>query len=103
MFKNSQVERSYSMLLRRFHISLLTALVVLTFFLSPIAAPRVVHGLVLSDNPITVTSRSFFEHFPDYIDLSASAHDASGTINRASIVLTFSAGGAPEAHPVALN
>lgn len=91
------------MLLRRFHISLLTALVVLTFFLSPIVAPRVVHALVLSDNPITVTSRSFFEHFPDYIDLSANAHDASGTINRASIVLTFSAGGAPEAHPVPLN
>ncbi|HEX6108530.1 MAG TPA: peptidase MA family metallohydrolase [Ktedonobacteraceae bacterium] len=91
------------MLLRRFYISLLTALVVFTFFLSPIVAPRVVHGLVLSNNPITVTSRSFFEHFPDYIDLSANAHDAAGTINRASIVLTFSAAGAPEEHPVPLN
>lgn len=91
------------MLLRRFHISLLIAFVLFTFFLSPIVAPRVVHGLVLSDNPITVTSRSFSEHFPAYIDLNASAHDVAGTINRASIVLTFSAGGAPEAHPVPLN
>ena len=91
------------MLLRRFYISLLIALVLFTFFLSPIVASRVAHGLVLSNNPITVTSRSFSEKFPDYIDLSANAHDVAGTINRASIVLTFSAGGEQEEHTVPLN
>jgi hypothetical protein len=91
------------MLLRRFYISLLLVLICFTFFLSPSIAQGVVHGLALSNNPITVTSRSYSEHFPDYIDLSASAHDAAGTINRASIVLSFSAGGAPETHTVPLN
>src|SRR5260370_6080524 len=103
MFKNSQVEMSYSMLLRRFHISFLTALVVFTFFLSPIVAPRVVHGLVLSDNPITVTSRSFFEHFPYYIDLSANAHDAAGTHNRSRRFLTFMSCGSQETHTVPVS
>jgi len=91
------------MLLRRFYISLLIALILFTFFLSPIISQGVVHGLALSNNPIIVTSRSYSEHFPDYIDLNASAHDAASTINRASIVLTFSAGGAPETHTVPLN
>src|SRR6266566_1644631 len=104
MFLNSQIERSYSMLLRRFYISLLVALGLFTFFLSPIAAPRHVDGLALPDNPITVTSRTYKLHFPDSIDLSASANDTVGTINRASIVLAFSArGGAQEAHPIPLS
>jgi hypothetical protein len=91
------------MLLRRFYISLFIALVLFTFFLSPIVAPRVVHGLVLANNPITVTSRTFSENFPDYIDLSANARDTVGTINKASIVLTFSSGEAQEVHTVPLN
>jgi hypothetical protein len=91
------------MLLRRFYISLFIALALFTFVLSPVAAPRVVHGLDLANNPITVTSRSFSENFPDYIELNASARDVAGTINRASIVLTFSADGAPETHTVPLN
>jgi hypothetical protein len=90
------------MLLRRFYISLFIALVLFTFFLSPFVAPRIVHGLVLPNNPITVTSRTFSENFPDYIDLSANAHDAAGTINKASITLAFSAGG-QEVHTVPLN
>src|SRR6266487_2140886 len=91
------------MLLRRFYISLFIAAVFVTFLLSPLVAPKVVHGLTLFNNPITVTSRTYSEHFPDYIDLNASVNDTAGTINRVSIVLTFSADGAPETHAVPLS
>jgi hypothetical protein len=91
------------MLLRRFYTSLFIALVFFTFLLSPLVSSRVVHGLSLSNNPITITSQTYSEHFPDYIDLNASANDAAGTINKASIVLTFSADGAPETHSVPLS
>src|SRR6266853_1817926 len=91
------------MLLRRFSISLFIALILFTYFLSPIVAPRAVHGLVLSNNPITVTSRTFSENFPDYFDLSASVHDVTSTIKNATIVLSFSADGAQEVHTVPIN
>jgi hypothetical protein len=91
------------MLLRRCSISLFFALALFTFVPSLIIAPRVVHGLDSAHNPITVTSRSFSEHFPDYIELKASARDVAGTLNKASIVLTFSANGAPETHTVPLS
>ena len=91
------------MLLRRFSISLFIALILFTYFLSPIVTPRVVHGLVSSNNPITVTSRTFSENFPDYFDLSANVHDVTSTINNATIVLSFSADGAQEVHTVPIN
>src|SRR5438045_9521955 len=88
------------MLSRRFHISLFIALVFVTFLLSHFTSPGVVHGLTFSANPITVTSRKYSEHFPDYIDLTASANDTSVTINNDSIVLTFSADGESEKQSV---
>jgi Peptidase MA superfamily len=91
------------MLLRRIYISLFIALVIVTCLLSHLVSPGVVHGLAFSNNPISVTSRTYSEHFPDYIDLEASAKDTAGTINQASIVLTFSAGGASETHSVRLS
>ncbi len=91
------------MLLRRFYISLFIALVFVTFLLLPLVSPKVVHGLAFSNNPISVTSRTYSEHFPDYIDLKASANDTAGTINQANIVLTFSADRASESHLVSLS
>ncbi len=88
--------------LRRFYISLFIALGLFTFFLSPIAAPGHAHGLA-NTNPITVTSRTYTVHFPTSIDLKASAHDPVGTINRASIVIDFSAVGGQEEHPIPLS
>src|SRR6266699_5463924 len=91
------------MLLRRFYISLFIALVIVTCLLSHLISPGVVHGLTISTNPISVTSRTYSEHFPDYIDLKASVTDTAGTINQASIVLTFSADGESETHSVPLS
>ena len=91
------------MLSRRFNISLFIVLVFVTFLLSHFTSPGVVHGLTFSANPITVTSRKYSEHFPDYIDLEASAQDTAGTINQANIVLTFIPDGASETHPVPLS
>ncbi len=91
------------MLLRRFYISLFIALVIVTCLLSHLISPGVVHGLTISTNPISVTSRTYSEHFPNYIDLKASVTDTAGSINQASIVLTFSAGGESETHSVPLS
>ncbi len=91
------------MLLRRFYISLFIALVIVTCLLSHLISPGVVHGLTISTNPISVTSRTYSEHFPDYIDLKASVTDTAGSINQANIVLTFSAGGESETHSVPLS
>ena len=91
------------MLLRRFYISLFIALVIVTCLLSHLISPGVVHGLTFSTNPISVTSRTYSEHFPDYIDLKASVTDTAGSINQANIVLTFSAGGESETHSVPLS
>src|SRR5437764_209548 len=91
------------MLLRRFHISLFIALVFVTFLLSPFVSPGIVHGLTFSTNPITVTSRTYSEHFPDYIDLEARAQDTAGTLNQATIVLNFIPDGASETHSVPLS
>jgi hypothetical protein len=89
------------MLLRRINTSLFSALVIGTCLLSHLVSPGIVHGLTFSTNPISVTSRTYFEHFPDYIDLTASVNDTAGNINQASIVITFSAGGESETHAVA--
>lgn len=91
------------MLLRRVYISLFIVLISSTFLLSPLVAPRVVHAISLSNNPITVTTRTFSEQFPDYINFNANAYDATGIINRASIVLTFSSDGTSETHAVPLS
>src|SRR5437588_11276212 len=91
------------MLLRRFYISLFIALVIVTCLLSHLISPGVVHGLNISSNPLSVTSRTYSEHFPDYIDLKASVTDTAGSINQASIVLSFRAGGELETHSVELS
>jgi len=91
------------MLSRRFYRTLFIALVFITFLLSHLVAPEIVHGLTFSSNPITVTSRSYSEHFPSYIDFKASASDSASTINQATIVLTSNLDGASEIHPVPLS
>jgi hypothetical protein len=90
------------MLLRRLYISLFIALCIITILLSPLASLGKAQGLS-SPNPITVTSRKYAVHFPDYIDLEASANDAVSTITNASIVIDFSIGEGPETHTIPLN
>ncbi len=90
------------MQLRRFYSFLFITLGLFTFFLSPIAAPGHAHGLAYT-NPITVTSRSYTVNFPKNIDLQAIANDPVSTINRASIVIDFSAVGGQEIHPIPLS
>jgi peptidase MA superfamily protein len=89
--------------LRRFYIPLLVALSFFTFFLSPVIVPRYAYGLALSTNPITVTSRTYYVHFPNFIDIHASANDSIGTIDKASIVIDMSADGAQEIHTVPIS
>ncbi len=91
------------MLSRRFYISLFIALIFITFLLSQLVTPGIVHGLTFAPNPITVTSRTYTEDFPSYIDLTASANDRAGTINQATIVLAFNPDGALETHAVPLS
>ena len=91
------------MLSRRFHTSLFIALVFGILLLSHFASPGIVHGLTISTNPISVISRTYSENFPGYIDLSANAQDSAGTINQATLVLTFNPDGASENHSVSLN
>ena len=91
------------MLSRRFHTSLFIALVFGILLLSHLASPGIVHGLTISTNPITVISRMYHEHFPDYIDLTANVQDSAGTINQATLVLTFNPDGTSENHSVSVN
>ena len=91
------------MLSRRFYLSLFILLAFVTFLLAHLASPGIVHGLTISTNPITITSRTYSEHFPDNIDLEASVQDSAGTINQATIVLTFNPDGASETHLVPLS
>ena len=91
------------MLSRRLHTSLFIALVFGILLLSHLASPGVVHGLTISTNPITVISRMYHEDFPNYINLSADVQDSAGTINQASLVLTFNPDGTSENHSVSLN
>ncbi len=91
------------MLWRRFYTSLFITLIFVVFLLAHLASPGIVHGLTVSTNPITVTSRTYSEHFPDYIDLSASVQDSAGTINQANLVLTFNPDGISENHSVSIN
>lgn len=91
------------MLLRRFNISLLVALCLFTFFLSPVAAPRHAYALASSSNPITITSRAYSVNFPNFIDIKVSANDPTSNIDKASIVIEMSAGAPRELHAVPIN
>ena len=91
------------MLSRRLHTSLFIVLIFGILLLSHLASPGVVHGLTISTNPITVISRMYHEDFPNYIDLSADVQDSAGTINQASLVLTFNPDGTSENHSVSIH
>ncbi len=89
------------MLLRRHYRSLLLALCLCTLLLSPAAfAPR--HAQA-SSSPITVSSRTYSVHFPDYIDLGVSASDPTGMIVRASLVIFLSENSPQELHGVPIG
>ncbi len=87
--------------LRRHYRSLLLAICLCTLLLSPAAfAPR--HARA-SSSPITVSSRTYIVHFPDYIDLSVSASDPSGMIVRASLDIVLSDNSPQELHNVPIG
>src|SRR5258708_29223400 len=101
MFPNPQIERSLLMGLRRHYRSLLLALCLCTLLLSPAAfAPR--HAQA-SSSPITVSSRTYSVHFPDYIDVSVSASDPIGMIVRASLDIVLSDNSPQELHNVPIG
>ena len=91
------------MLSRRFHISLFFALAFIVMLVTHLLYSGTAHGLTHTSNPITVTSRTYTEHFPDSIDLQANVQDAAGTINQAHIVLTFNPDGETETHAATIN
>ena len=91
------------MLSRRFYLSLFIALAFITFLMAHLVSPGIVQGLTFSTGPITVTSHTYSEHFPDSIDIKASVQDSAGTINQATVVLTFNPDGASETHLVPLS
>ncbi|HXX78057.1 MAG TPA: hypothetical protein VEI53_06190, partial [Ktedonobacteraceae bacterium] len=91
------------MLSRRFHISLFFALAFIVMLVTHLLYSGTAHGLTHISNPITVTSRTYTEHFPDSIDLQANVQDTAGTINQAYIVLTFNPDGETETHTASIN
>jgi hypothetical protein len=70
----------------RLRLPLLFSLFLFVFFSIPLANAG--HTLALSD-PITITSQTYFIHFPDYIDFTIKASDAMSTIAKATISITF--------------
>jgi len=86
---------------RRHYRALLLALCLCTLLLSPAAfAPR--HAQA-SSSPITVSSRTYSVHFPDYIDLSVSASDPIGMIVKASLDIILSDNSPQEPHDVPIG
>jgi Peptidase MA superfamily len=75
-----------SVFVHRLRLPLLFSLYLSIFFLVPFANPG--HTLALT-SPITITSQSYFIHFPDFIDFSVSASDTASNISRATISITF--------------
>jgi hypothetical protein len=70
----------------RQRLPLLFSLFLCVFFSMPLANPG--HTLALT-GPITITSQKYFIHFPDYIDFTINASDATSTIAKATISITF--------------
>ncbi len=91
------------MLSRRFRISLITAIAFIAVLMAHLFYPGTAHGLTRASNPITVTSRTYTEHFPDSIDLQANVQDTAGTINQANIMLTFNPDGESETHAATIH
>ncbi|HEX6480180.1 MAG TPA: peptidase MA family metallohydrolase [Ktedonobacteraceae bacterium] len=75
-----------SALVHRLRLPLFFSLYLSIFFLGSFACPG--HASALTD-PITITSQSYFIHFPDFIDFTVSANDPAGTISSATISITF--------------
>src|SRR5574340_1063451 len=103
MYQQSLVERSYSMLSRRFRIFLFIALAFIAILMAHLFYPGTAYGLTRASNPITVASRTYTEHFPDSIDLQARVQDSASAINQANIVLTFNPNGETETHTATIN
>ena len=88
--------------LRHLFRSLVLALCLCTFFLSPAVTPRHAHAQGLS-SPITVTSRTYKVNFPDSIDLGVSATDPVSTIDKATLVIFLSENSPQELHGVLIS
>ncbi len=89
--------------LRRFYLSLLVTLSLCTMLFLPVYASRHAHALSASSSPITVTSRTYIVHFPNFIDFNVSANDPISTIDRASIVINLSEKTTQELHIVPIS
>jgi hypothetical protein len=61
----------------RLRLSLLFSLYLFIFF--PLSFADSTPALALT-NPITITSQTWFIHFPDYIDFTVNAADTTSTI-----------------------
>ena len=75
-----------SALVHRLRLPLFFALYLSVLLLGAFVNPG--HTLALSD-PITITSQTYFIHYPDFIDFTVSANDTVGTIASANISITF--------------
>jgi hypothetical protein len=91
------------MLSRRLHISLFIALAFIAVLMAFPFYSVMAHGLTHASNQIIVTSRTYTEKFPDYIDLQANVQDTVGTLNRADIVINYSPDGESETHAGTIN
>jgi Peptidase MA superfamily len=89
--------------LRRLYLSLLVTLSLCAMLLLPVYASTHAHALSSFSNPITVTSRTYTVHFPNFIDFNASAEDPISTIDRASIIINLSEETTQELHTVPIN
>src|SRR6185437_11164534 len=70
----------------RLRLPLLFSLFLFVFFSIPLANPGPIRALT---SPISITSQTYFIHFPDYIDFTINASDATSTIAKATISITF--------------
>ena len=89
--------------LRRFLLTSFMMSCLLTFFFSPLAAPRHVQALSIhASDAITITSQSYVVHFPGSIIFNVSASDANSTFVDASITVNIHAVGV-ESHPISFS
>jgi Peptidase MA superfamily len=89
--------------LRRFYLSLVVTLSLCAMLLLPLYASTHAHALSAFSSPITVTSRTYAVHFPNFIDFNVSANDPISTIDRASIVINLSEKTTQELHTVPIS
>jgi hypothetical protein len=85
---------------RHFTWPLMFILCLLATFLVPLTSPQ--HALA-STNPITITSQSTADSFPDSLTFNATASDPSSNIVSASIMVNLGSYSGPENHDLTIS